>query len=160
MIEQAHAGLSAARNRGIAASAGDYFLPLDADNRLLPGFAAEAVALLDADSAAGVVYGDRREFGARSGDVAVPEFDLPRMLGSNYIDACAVVRREVWSDVGGYDVAFHDWEDWDFWLGAAARGWRFIRIPRPTFEYRVRPDSMHQTVPAPDRLSAAAAPHL
>jgi glycosyltransferase involved in cell wall biosynthesis len=143
VIEQPHAGLSAARNRGIAASVGDYFLPLDADNRLLPGFAAEAVELLDGDSAAGVVYGDRREFGARSADVTVPEFDLPRMLSSNYIDACAVVRREVW-EAGGYDVAFDVWGDWDFWLGAAARGWRFIRIPRPAFEYRVRPDSMHQ----------------
>jgi glycosyltransferase involved in cell wall biosynthesis len=143
VIEQPHGGLSSARNRGIAASAGDYFLPLDADNRLLPGFAAEAVGLLDADPAAGVVYGDRREFGARSGDVTVPEFDLPRMLSGNYIDACAVVRREVWSEAG-YDVALDAWGDWDFWLGAAARGWRFVRIPRPTFEYRVRPDSMHQ----------------
>jgi glycosyltransferase involved in cell wall biosynthesis/GT2 family glycosyltransferase len=144
VIEQPHEGLSSARNAGIAASAGDYFLPLDADNRLLPGFATEAVALLDADSAAGVVYGDRREFGARRGNVTVPELDLPRMLSSNYIDACAVVRRAVWSEAGGYDVAFHDWEDWDFWLGAAARGWRFVRIPRPTFEYRVRPDSLQQ----------------
>jgi glycosyltransferase involved in cell wall biosynthesis/GT2 family glycosyltransferase len=144
VIEQPHGGLSAARNTGIAASAGDYFLPLDADNRLLPGFAAEAVALLDADSAAGVVYGDRREFGSRSGDVTVPEFDLPRMLSGNYIDACAVVRREVWSEAGGYDVALEAWEDWDFWLGAAARGWRFVRIPRPAFEYRIRPDSLHQ----------------
>jgi glycosyltransferase involved in cell wall biosynthesis/GT2 family glycosyltransferase len=143
VIEQPHSGLSAARNCGIAASAGDYLLPLDADNRLLPGFAAEAVALLEAEPDAGVVYGDRREFGARSGDVAVPELDLPRMLWSNYIDACAVVRRTVWSSVGGYDVAFHDWEDWDFWLGAAERGWRFVHLPGPTFEYRIRPDSLH-----------------
>jgi glycosyltransferase involved in cell wall biosynthesis len=144
VLEQPHGGLSAARNTGIAASAGDYFLPLDADNRLLPDFATEAIALLDADSGAGVVYGDRREFGMRSGDVTVPEFDLPRMLSANYIDACAVVRREVWSEAGGYDVTLDIWEDWDLWLGAAARGWRFIRIPRPTFEYRVRPDSVHQ----------------
>jgi GT2 family glycosyltransferase/glycosyltransferase involved in cell wall biosynthesis len=144
VIAQPHSGLSAARNRGIAASAGDYFLPLDADNRLLPGFAAEAVARLDAEPAAGVVYGDRREFGARSGDVAVPELDLPTMLWSNYIDACAVVRRAVWSETGGYDVAFSDWEDWDFWLAAAKRGWRFLHLPRPAFEYRIRPDSLHQ----------------
>lgn len=143
VIEQPHSGLSAARNCGIAASAGDYFLPLDADNRLLPGFAADAVALLDADPAAGVVYGDRREFGARSGDVAVPELDLARLLWSNYIDACAVVRRAVWSDVGGYDFAFPAWEDWDFWLGAAERGWRFLHRPQPAFEYRIRPDSLH-----------------
>jgi glycosyltransferase involved in cell wall biosynthesis/GT2 family glycosyltransferase len=144
VIEQPHSGLSAARNLGIAASAGDYLLPLDADNRLLPGFAAEAVALLDTDPAAGVAYGDRREFGARSGDVAVPELDLPRLLWSNYIDACAVVRRTVWSDAGGYDVGLDVWEDWDFWLGAAERGWRFLHLARPTFEYRVRPDSLQR----------------
>jgi glycosyltransferase involved in cell wall biosynthesis len=144
VLEQPHAGLSVARNRGIAASGGDYFLPLDADNRLLPGFAAEAAARLDADPAAGVVYGDRREFGARSGDVSVPELDLPRLLWSNYIDACAVVRRTVWSDCNGYDVAFTDWEDWDFWLSAVERGWRFLQLSRPAFEYRIRPDSQHQ----------------
>ncbi len=144
VIEQPHSGLSEARNRGIAASTGEYFLPLDADNRLLPGFAAEAVALLDAEPEAGVVYGDRREFGARTGDVAVPELELPRLLWSNSIDACAVVRRAVWSGIGGYDVAFHAWEDWDFWLGAAERGWQFLHLPRPSFEYRVRPDSLLQ----------------
>lgn len=143
VLEQPPSGLSAARNLGIAASAGDYVLPLDADNRLLPGFTTEAVARLDADPAAGVIYGDRLEFGARSGEVTVPELDLPAMLWSNYIDACAVVRRAVWNDVGGYDVAFHDWEDWDFWLAAAERKWRFVHLPRATFEYRVRPDSMH-----------------
>jgi glycosyltransferase involved in cell wall biosynthesis/GT2 family glycosyltransferase len=142
VIHQPHSGLSAARNCGIAASSSEYFLPLDADNRLLPGFADEAVALLDADPATGVVYGDRRELGARSGDVAVPELELPALLWSNTIDACAVIRRAVWNDAGGYDVTLPAWEDWDFWLGAVEHGWRFVRIPRPTFEYRVRPDSM------------------
>src|SRR5260370_39340675 len=33
VIEQPPSGISAARHLGIAASAGDYFLPLDADNR-------------------------------------------------------------------------------------------------------------------------------
>ncbi len=61
------------------------------------------------------------------------------------------MRRTVWSDVGGYDVAFTDWEDWDFWLGAAKRGWRFIHLSRPMFEYRIRPDSLHQ-IPARGRL--------
>lgn len=143
VVEQPHSGLPAARNRGIAESSAEFFLPLDADNRLLPGFAAEAIARLDADPSAGVVYGDRREFGARSGDVVQPELDLTRMLWSNSIDACAVVRRKVWTDAGGYDVAFPDWEDWEFWLSAAKRGWRFVHVPRAAFEYRVRPDSLH-----------------
>jgi glycosyltransferase involved in cell wall biosynthesis len=155
VLAQPHSGLSAARNFGIAAAAGAYVLPLDADNRLLPGFVEEAVALLDADSGAGVVYGDRREFGARSGDVVVPEFDLSRMLWSNYIDACAVMRRSVWSECGGYDVEFAGWEDWEFWLRVAWRGWRFAKIPRVVFEYRVRPDSLQHRLLRANGYAAA-----
>jgi hypothetical protein len=34
------------------------------------------------------------------------------------------------------------WEDWELWISAAERGWRFHRLPGPAFEYRVRPGSM------------------
>ncbi|HET7177339.1 MAG TPA: glycosyltransferase, partial [Solirubrobacterales bacterium] len=144
VLRQENSGLAAARNRGIAAARGRYVLPLDADNRLLPGFAAAAVAVLDGDAGVGVVYGDRVEIGMRTGRVEVPELDLDSLLRANFIDACAVLRREVWEQAGGYDAAMPamGWEDWDLWLGAAERGWRFHRLPEPTFEYRVRPGSM------------------
>jgi glycosyltransferase involved in cell wall biosynthesis len=144
VIDQENAGLAAARNRGIAASRGRYLLPLDADNRLLPDFAAAAVAVLESEPGVGVVYGDRVEFGARSGRVEVPELDLDSLLRANSIDACAVLRREVWEQCGGYDPAMPamGWEDWDLWIGAAERGWGFRRLPLPAFEYRVRPGSM------------------
>lgn len=142
VIEQQNGGISAARNTGIAASTGEYFLPLDADNRILPGWVENAIASLDATPSAGIAYGDRRDFGARNEDVAVPEFDLPRMLWSNYIDACAVVRRSVWAQSGGYDTSFRDCEDWDFWLTAARDRWSFLHVPAPAFEYRIRPGSM------------------
>jgi GT2 family glycosyltransferase len=144
VIDQENAGLAAARNRGIAAAHGRYLLPLDADNRLRPGFPGEAVRVLDAAPEVGVVYGDRQEFGIRSGRVPVPELDLDGLLRSNYIDACAVLRREVWEQCGGYDgtMPAMGWEDWDLWIGAAERGWRFHRLPGVTFEYRVRPGSM------------------
>jgi GT2 family glycosyltransferase len=144
VLRQENGGLSRARNRGIAASRGRSILPLDADNRLLPGFAAVALGVLAGDPGVGVVYGDRVEFGARSGRIQTPEFDLDSLLRANFIDACAVFRREVWEQCGGYDAAMPamGWEDWDLWLGAAERGWAFHRLPAPTFEYRVRPGSM------------------
>src|SRR5258706_4725999 len=83
VIEQPHSGLSAARNRGIAASNGEYLLPLDADNRLLPGFAAEAVAMLDAEPVAGVVYGDRHQVGGPDGELGRPGFHPVAMLLRN-----------------------------------------------------------------------------
>jgi hypothetical protein len=121
---------------------GRYILPLDADNRMVPGFAAAAMRTLDADSALGVVYGDRIDFGARSGRLRVPDFDLDTLLWSNFIDACAIYRREVWAQGDGYDAGAAVWEDWELWISAAERGWRFARLDQPGFEYRVRPNSM------------------
>jgi GT2 family glycosyltransferase len=142
VIDQPNTGLSAARNRGISATRGRYILPLDSDNRLAPGSVAAALRVLDAEPQVGVVYGDRLDFGLRFGRAKVAEFDLARLLWWNFIDACAVYRREIWETCGGYDVALTVLEDWEFWIAAAKRGWRFHRLPDVTVEYRVRPDSM------------------
>jgi glycosyltransferase involved in cell wall biosynthesis len=142
IIHQPNGGLAAARNRGIREARGRYILPLDADNRLVPGFLASAIRALDADPEVGVVYGDRIDFGARSGRLRVRDFDLDTLLWANFIDACAVYRREIWEGGGGYDAGALVWEDWEFWISAAERGWRFLRLDEPGFEYRVRPNSM------------------
>jgi hypothetical protein len=141
VIDQANRGVPEARNRGIREARGPYILPLDADNRLRPGFAAAAVETLDRLPEVGVVYGDCLEFGKRSGLRNPPEFDLTNLLRGNYIDACAAFRRAVWEEVGGYDPALLAWEDWEFWISVASRGWQFSRLPDVSFEYRVRPGS-------------------
>lgn len=141
VIDQENRGLSEARNRGIREARGRYILPLDADNRLRPGFAAAAVETLDRVPEVGVVYGDCLEFGMRSGLRNPPEFDLPNLLRGNYIDACAAFRRTAWEDAGGYDPALPAWEDWEFWINVASRGWQFFRLQEVGFEYRVRPGS-------------------
>jgi glycosyltransferase involved in cell wall biosynthesis len=142
VLDQPNSGLAAARNRGIRESRGRIILPLDADNRLLPGYAAAALRVFDGDPEVGVVYGDRLDFGLRKGRTTVPELDLGSFLWANYIDACAAYRREVWEACGGYDPGASVWEDWELWISAAERGWRFHRLDEPAFEYRVRPDSM------------------
>jgi glycosyltransferase involved in cell wall biosynthesis len=144
VAHQENQGLAAARNRGIELATGRYVVPLDADNRLLPGFPEAAMRVLDEDQRAGVVYGDLRELGLRSGTVQVPEFDLDTLLTGNFIDACAVIRKLAWSQCGGFDGAMphQGWEDWELWISMAERGWHCHHLPGPAFEYRVRPGSM------------------
>ncbi len=144
VIVQANAGLAAARNRGIREARGRYLLPLDADNRLRPGFPAAAMAVLDAAPEVGVVYGDRQEFGCRSGRIVGPGVrSRPpaarqlhrRLLGPppRGLGAVRRLRRHHAGDgLGGLGL----------WIGAAERGWRFHRLPEVTFDYRVRPGSM------------------
>ena len=155
IIDQPNAGLSAARNRGIGEARGRCILPLDSDNRLMPGFPAAALHVLDAEPDVAVVYGDRMDFGLRSGSVAVPDFELGALLWANTIDACAVYRREVWETCGGYDPEMPAWEDWELWIAAAERGWRFRHLREVTFEYRVRPGSMLDTAEQQQRWRTA-----
>lgn len=143
-IRQENLGLAAARNAGILASRGEYILPLDADNCLRPRYIEHGIRILDADSQVGVVYGDAEYIGARSGYWRVGPFDRGRLLQWNYIDACAVYRRSVWEQNGGYDgtMPVQGLEDWDFWLGALEHGWQFAYVPEILFDYRVAKESM------------------
>jgi hypothetical protein len=144
VIDQDRQGLSAARNRGIREANRDLFVPLDADNRLRPRFVDAALDVLARDSSIAAVYGDRVEFGLRSGRVQVGVPDLNRLLCGNYIDACAVIRTEAWRACGGYDpqLPVQGSEDWELWLSMLERGFTLHRLDMATFDYRVRPDSM------------------
>lgn len=143
LIRQENKGLSAARNAGIRASTGQYILPLDADNRIRPAYIEHGVRMLDANPEVGIVYSDRNVFGMRPDRWVAGPFDLRRLMQSNYIDACAVFRRAVWEQIGGYDENMKQgFEDWEFWLSAYERGWQFAYIPEPLFDYRQRENSM------------------
>ena len=142
IIDQENQGLSAARNAGIRAATGRYILPLDADNRLRAAFIETAIKVLDLMPDVGIVYGYRQFFGLKNNIDEVAEFDLDELLTFNYIDACAVFRKQVWADCGGYDQHISPLEDWDLWIGAAEKEWKFHRLPQITFDYRVRPESL------------------
>lgn len=144
VIRQPNRGVGAARNAGIRVAQGEFILPVDDDNRIRRPYLAEGPTLLDRDQSVGVVYGDAEYFGERTGRWRVPQFDLVRLVDANFIDACALFRKRVWEDLGGYDehMPHMGWEDWDFWLRAAVRGWRFVHLQEVTFDYRVRAGSM------------------
>jgi hypothetical protein len=151
VIDQDNRGLAEARNRGLREARCPHYVPLDSDNRLRPGFVEAALEILEADPGVAAVYGDRREFGLRSGRVTVGVPDLDRLLCGNYIDACAVIRRDAWLACGGYDgeMPIQGMEDWEFWLSMFERDLALHRIDMETFDYRVRHDSLLTTTLSP-----------
>jgi glycosyltransferase involved in cell wall biosynthesis len=142
-------GVAHARNYGIRQALGDYILPLDADDRILPTYLEQAVAILDKNPEIGFVGSHYRIFGAREGEARPTAYQIPDMLVENVVPIASVYRRACWEDVGGYcaDVAF---EDWDLWLSFLGRGFRGHVIPEILFEYRVRPGSRQATNQEPD----------
>jgi hypothetical protein len=146
VFDQVNGGPSRARNKGIALAHGRYVLPLDNDNRIRGRFIEEAMEILDSAPNVGVVYGDRQDFGVYHKTQQVPDFDLLELLEHNFIDVCAVLRRQVWMDCAGFDTDFPPLEDWEFWIHAAKLGWGFQHIPQIAFDYRVRPESLVKAI--------------
>jgi glycosyltransferase involved in cell wall biosynthesis len=144
ILNQENQGLSSARNNGIEKSQGRYILALDADNKIRPDYITKGIDVLDHNPDVGVVYGKPEWFGEGQRSWEIPEkFDAGRLILGNYIDACAVFRKSLWEDCGGYDSnMLLGWEDWDLWLSALERGWKFHYIPEVLFDYRVRIGSM------------------
>ncbi len=144
VIRQTNRGLGAARNAGIRAAQGEYVIPLDSDNRLRRAYFESGVRALNDNPGLGVVYADAEYFGEKQGRWRVGNFDLGELVYCNFMDACALIRKSVWLEAGGYDerMPWMGFEDWDLWLRVAFMGGRFHYLPEIGFDYRVRRDSM------------------
>jgi glycosyltransferase involved in cell wall biosynthesis len=143
VIHTENQGLPAARNTGIRAAQGQYILPLDADDRLAPGYLEKAVAVLEARPEVGIVYSEAEYFDGQSGKWEMPPYALSEMLLHNLIHCSAVFRKADWERVGGYKPLMkHGWEDWEFWLSLLELNREVHRIPETLFFYRRKPESM------------------
>jgi glycosyltransferase involved in cell wall biosynthesis len=137
MIRQANAGLPAARNAGLRAAETPYVIVLDADDRLARGALQALRGPLDGDPRLGFSYGITHFFGDWEGELRFPPFDPYKLLYRHIIGSTALMRRELFEDVGGFDPAFAcGYEDWEFWVHALGRGWRGRRVEVLTFLYR------------------------
>lgn len=135
-------GPSAARNMGIRHAKGEYILPLDADDRILPTYIERAREKLAADPGLEIVYCRVRWFGLAVGEFRLPPFREEVFPIKNLIFATAMFRRTTWELVEGYsENMVEGMEDYDFWLKIVARGGRVYRIDEVLFEYRVKPRS-------------------
>lgn len=137
VVRQSNQGLPSARNRGVVEAKGEYILPLDADDRIERTFLMKAAWILWTKPDIGIVYCLVRLFGDVSEIWVTEPFDANLLLHHNYIPATALYRRELWSDIGGYDTGMtRGYEDWEFWIRAVSRGWRAQRISEILFFYR------------------------
>jgi glycosyltransferase involved in cell wall biosynthesis len=136
LIRQQRAGVSAARNAGLARVATTYALVLDADDRLRPNALATLREPLEKDSSLGFTYGRMHFFGDWQGELRFPPYDPYALLYRHTIGLSALMRREVVESTGGFDPAFDQFEDWEFWVNALAHGWRGLQIDAVTVDYR------------------------
>lgn len=143
-FKKENGGLGSARNYGIEKSKGKFIVPLDSDNQIEKEFTKEAISIFKDNSNIGVVYGNAEYYGEKSGIWEVGPFDLNRMLAHNYIDACAIYKKSLWEQVGGYDenMPHQGHEDWSFWIALISIKVKFYYLRKTTFKYYVSSKSM------------------
>lgn len=147
-LRKPNGGLSDARNFGIRhvlahlpSVAAIYML--DADNRLRPDAMARAMAALDDDPTADWIYPNIDMFGLEKLVDYGGLYSTLIHTQMNICEAGSLIRRRVFEAGVLFDTDFKmGWEDWDFFLSAARRGFRGKNIENFGFLYRKRPESM------------------
>jgi len=127
-------GQTAAINKGFRAARGEILAYLNSDDLYEPGAVSAAVHVFEQNPDADLVYGAYRyvdEGGAELRSFTPPDFSATGLLLGNYISQPTVfIRRRAMESLGPFKEQFHYAMDYDYWLRAAAAGFRFARCDR------------------------------
>ncbi|MCD6067583.1 MAG: glycosyl transferase family protein [Bacteroidetes bacterium] len=140
-------GVSLARNTAIANSAGQYILPLDADDKIHPDYLARAVELLEKDKDLKLVYADAELFGAVNKKWTLPEYNYRDLLIENCVYCTALFRKVDFEKTKGYNENMVEgFEDWDFWIKFLDGQSKVHKIDAVLFYYRIRKESRNSSL--------------
>ncbi len=122
-LKQDNKGVSAARNFGVSKSSGDWIAFLDSDDEWLPNRLESQVRMIEANPELPLIHGE--EIWVRKGKRVNPKF-IHQKFGGHIFEKClplclispsaSLIRRDVLSEVGGFDEDYVVCEDYDLWL--------------------------------------------
>jgi hypothetical protein len=145
-------GVSAARNRAVAATSAPLVTLLDGDDLFRPGYLARMADMLEGDGEARIATCNARLFGAvPRGSLVVDRKqgtgDGVRGSLSDVLDRSfnvyigSAFRRADFDRIGGFDEAMAHAEDLDLWIRLMLLGGHALYADEVLGEYRVRPGS-------------------
>jgi glycosyltransferase involved in cell wall biosynthesis len=163
LIEQPQAGVSAARNRGIERSCGEWIALLDSDDAWLPDKLEVQLDALAATPSARICHTD--EIWVRNGVRVNPRKKHAKHGGwifGRCLPLCCmspssiVLHRSVFERVGMFDESLPACEDYDLWLRITCR-YPVLLVDRPlVIKYGGHADQLSRTVWGLDRFRIRA----
>ena len=146
LVNQSNGGLSCARNTGFSHAATDFVVPLDADDLIAPQFLECLYWALYYNKDAAWAYTDTVGFQGQE-YVWKRKFNARRMKKENLLVATAMIRKNVYEEIGGYKVEKWSYnEDWRFWLELLSKHKQPIHVPLELFWYRRLDNGMLSTI--------------
>ena len=142
-------GLPGARNVGVRDARGRYLCMVDADDLLEPTYLERSLQALEPRSDLAFASHWLRAFGDETWDWTPTECGFPALLLANTLNGAALMRRDMFEHVGGFDETMLDGcEDWEFWIRVVDAGFTGVILPEFLFRYRRRSDSMSRAMHA------------
>jgi len=125
-VDKKRAGCAVTMNELARAAEGQWLLPLADDDLLLPGALASLLPWTNGTGT--IVYAPPLVWGREEG---------PFLQTPPHIPSFALVHRDLWFELAGYDETLRREEDRDLWTRAAAQGIQFRKVVgAPTWVYR------------------------
>jgi glycosyltransferase involved in cell wall biosynthesis len=145
-VHRDNQGLARTRNAITRHARGELVFVLDADNGVHPEALGRLVNALDQDPDAAFAYPmiAVREGERPVGLLSYHGWDLDQLRVTNFIDAMALIRRDVLLELGGYwdDPRIVGWEDYDLWCRVGDSGGHGVHVPEILAWYRQTGHSM------------------
>lgn len=149
IFSYSNAGLAASRNRGIAQATGEFITFLDADDLWTSDKLSAQVQALNATPEAVLAYSwtdyiNESSAFLQSGTHITAQGDVyETLLVNNFVESGsnAMIRKEIFAEVGEFDTTLTAAEDWEMWLRIAAR-YPFVAVPQVQVLYRRSANAM------------------
>jgi len=141
VVHQPNSGVAAARNAGVAATAGTLVAFLDADDELSPEYLSSMDSFTRTNPGYDIYHPNLWVVGGRGGDSLFSSQSEPVSLGfEDLLEECVIavggslITRELFERMHGFQTGIHC-EDYDFWLRATAAGAKALLLPKPLYSY-------------------------
>lgn len=136
VMHKENGGPAAARNYGVRNSSTDLILPLDSDDLIEPPFLEYCWWMLQKNPGAVWAYTGSLGFGSIE-YLWDQRFDPIRLKRENHLTITALIRKERFLALGGYEERKSFNEDWQLWLKLVAEGnYPVQSTGEPLFWYR------------------------
>ncbi|MDQ8143526.1 glycosyltransferase [Chryseobacterium sp. CFS15] len=138
IIHQDNQGQSSARNNGVKSATGKYILFLDCDDLIDKKFLDKTHQILSKDNQTRICYTKGKFFEKTDKEWVLQPFNTFDFLIENCIPITALIYKEDFEKVGGFDTQLNYYEDWDFWISLVEIGAKVHKIDEFLFFYRIR----------------------